>query len=224
MIINGANSSYRDITQLQEQDFLFRSRMLYTRDGGDWYRVASQKWKQMPEIENVNFALEEVGEKLDQRRAQAFFPHWIFLQNLLSGKLEGLLKWIQKIVWLALKLQRKIFRCMRSRWEDSTLGEKYVFARSRDQRAWREEKGCTYRCQNSCDIWFFFKQNGISKNANWRISKSWFFFQIGGELAGDFPISCSNRCYIGFTAYEWWPLWGLFLSILTLPLRYGSYS
>lgn len=143
---------------------------------------------------------------------ERYFPHEFFYKALLSGKFKTFYQIDPKDSWLLAAAEKNIPMVVPG-WEDSTLGNMYAS----------------------------FCMKGIVKNvhtvrsgieymtylANWYMetapSASIGFFQIGGGIAGDFPI-----CVVPMIRQDLektsLPLWGYFCQISDSTTSYGSYS
>lgn len=140
------------------------------------------------------------------------FPHEFFYEVLLSGVLEQYYQIDPKDSWLLAAAQKKLPVFVPG-WEDSTLGN--IFA----------SHVITGEIKNSTTM-----RGGIDymiELAQWYTQltgkHSLGFFQIGGGIAGDFPICVVPMLHqdLGRTSV---PLWGYFCQISDSTTSYGSYS
>lgn len=141
----------------------------------------------------------QVGER--------YFPHEYLWQVLRSGTLEYQID--PKDSWLVAACERNLPMFVPG-WEDSTLGNMFAAACIRgDVQAGIMRSGIEY----------------MVELANWyRTTKqSIGFFQIGGGIAGDFPICVVPMLHQDLQLDEI-PLWGYFCQISDSTTSYGSYS
>lgn len=142
---------------------------------------------------------------------EAFFPHEFMYKMLLSGVLEQYYEIDPKNSWM-LAAAEKNLPIIVPGWEDSTMGN--IFA--------------SYVIKNELNVNTV--KNGIQYMgylANWYIKnsagKGVGFFQIGGGIAGDFPICVVPMLYQDMEM-ENIPFWSYFCQISDSTTSYGSYS
>jgi deoxyhypusine synthase len=147
-----------------------------------------------------------------EAKGERYLPHEFFYQLLLSGDLEPEYEIDPKNSWL-LAAAHKNLPIFVPGWEDSTLGNMFI--------------GCNYKKQlNSIDTvkgglhymqrlseWYLeiTKDNGLG------------FFQIGGGIAGDFPICVVPMIHQDMERDDA-RLWSYFCQISDSTTSYGSYS
>ena len=147
---------------------------------------------------------DQVGERL--------FPHEFFYRILRSGVLKGSYQIDPKDSWLlaAAEADLPIFV---PGWEDSTSGNIYAShcMRGNVKNVHTVRTGIEY----------------MIRLADWytRTTKDTTigFFQIGGGIAGDFPICVVPMLHQDLRRTEA-PLWGYFCQISDSTTSYGSYS
>jgi deoxyhypusine synthase len=163
----------------------------------------------MRRIENV--ILEE-WVKADQS-GQAFFPHEFFYKILLSGKLDASFQIDPKNSWL-LEAAKKNLPIIVPGWEDSTLGNMFAgHVISGDvKNVHTVRTGIEY---------MMFLAEWYTVNATEKSTVG--FFQIGGGIAGDFPICVVPMLHQDLQRTSV-PLWGYFCQISDSTTSYGSYS
>ncbi len=146
------------------------------------------------------------------KNGERYFPHEFFYRILKNPDLEKSFQIDVKDSWLYAAMERNLPMFVPG-WEDSTLGNMYAgHCISGDVG-----KVHTVRTGIEYMIWLAdwytstAKQNSIG------------FFQIGGGIAGDFPICVVPmlRQDLERTAT---PLWGYFCQISDSTTSYGSYS
>ncbi|MDQ3536281.1 MAG: deoxyhypusine synthase family protein, partial [Bacteroidota bacterium] len=145
-------------------------------------------------------------------RGEAFFPHQFFYKVLLSGALEEHYQIDPKNSWL-LEAAKKNLPMFVPGWEDSTLGNMYAgHCISGDVKNVHTMKGgIQYMIELASWYTKIAKESSIG------------FFQIGGGIAGDFPICVVPMLHQDLQQVDI-PLWGYFCQISDSTTSYGSYS
>jgi deoxyhypusine synthase len=160
----------------------------------------------MRKIEKKMLALWERAQKKNER----YFPHEYFYQLLRSKELEPEYEIDPKNSWL-LAASEKSLPLFVPGWEDSTLGNMFVAGVVRGEYGYQVMKsGPEY--MGSLINWY--KENDANSSIG--------FFQIGGGIAGDFPI-----CVVPLMDQDLeWKVktWGYFAQISDSTTSYGSYS
>ena len=194
--------NYRELTPEQEQDLLERHMNRVTD-------TCIPEMEAMRRIENV--ILEE-WVKADQN-GEAFFPHEFFYKILLSGKLDASFQIDPKNSWL-LEAAKKNLPIFVPGWEDSTLGNMFAgHVISGDvKNVHTVRTGIEY---------MMFLAEWYTVNATDASTVG--FFQIGGGIAGDFPICVVPMLHQDLQRTNV-PLWGYFCQISDSTTSYGSYS
>jgi deoxyhypusine synthase len=194
--------NYRELTPEQEQDLLERHMNRVTD-------TCIPEMEAMRRIENV--ILEE-WVKADQN-GEAFFPHEFFYKILLSGKLDASFQIDPKNSWL-LEAAKKNLPIIVPGWEDSTLGNMFAgHVISGDvKNVHTVRTGIEY---------MMFLAEWYTVNATEESTVG--FFQIGGGIAGDFPICVVPMLHQDLQRTNV-PLWGYFCQISDSTTSYGSYS
>jgi deoxyhypusine synthase len=194
--------NYRELTPEQEQDLLERHMNRVTD-------TCIPEMEAMRRIENV--ILEE-WVKADQN-GEAYFPHEFFYKILLSGKLDASFQIDPKNSWL-LEAAKKNLPIIVPGWEDSTLGNMFAgHVISGDvKNVHTVRTGIEY---------MMFLAEWYTVNAT--DSSTVGFFQIGGGIAGDFPICVVPMLHQDLQRTNV-PLWGYFCQISDSTTSYGSYS
>jgi deoxyhypusine synthase len=194
--------NYRELTPEQEQDLLERHMNRVTD-------TCIPEMEAMRRIENV--ILEE-WVKADQN-GEAFFPHEFFYKILLSGKLDASFQIDPKNSWL-LEAAKKNLPIIVPGWEDSTLGNMFAgHVISGDvKNVHTVRTGIEY---------MMFLAEWYTVNATDASTVG--FFQIGGGIAGDFPICVVPMLHQDLQRMNV-PLWGYFCQISDSTTSYGSYS
>ena len=194
--------NYRELTPEQEQDLLERHMNRVTD-------TCIPEMEAMRRIENV--ILEE-WVKADQN-GEAFFPHEFFYKIFLSGKLDASFQIDPKNSWL-LEAAKKNLPIIVPGWEDSTLGNMFAgHVISGDvKNVHTVRTGIEY---------MMFLAEWYTVNATDASTVG--FFQIGGGIAGDFPICVVPMLHQDLQRTNV-PLWGYFCQISDSTTSYGSYS
>ncbi|MCM0042821.1 MAG: deoxyhypusine synthase family protein [Algoriphagus sp.] len=194
--------NYRELTPEQEQDLLERHMNRVTD-------TCIPEMEAMRRIENV--ILEE-WVKADQN-GEAYFPHEFFYKILLSGKLDPSFQIDPKNSWL-LEAAKKNLPIIVPGWEDSTLGNMFAgHVISGDvKNVHTVRTGIEY---------MMFLAEWYTQNATEESTVG--FFQIGGGIAGDFPICVVPMLHQDLQRTNV-PLWGYFCQISDSTTSYGSYS
>ena len=158
-------------------------------------------------IEHHMLALWQNAESEGKR----YLPHEFFYQLLLSGVLEGEYQIDPKDSWLLAAAQKNLPMFVPG-WEDSTMGN-IIVARMMQKKlkgSAMVKSGLDY--MHSLVGWY--QENSKSGPIG--------FFQIGGGIAGDFPI-----CAVPLMTQDLGmdvPRWGYFCQISDSTTSYGSYS
>jgi deoxyhypusine synthase len=140
-----------------------------------------------------------------------FFPHEFMYQMLLSGEIEQYYEIDPKDSWM-LAAAEKNLPIIVPGWEDSTMGN--IFA---SYCIKGELKPATMKSGIEYMMWL---ADWYVKNSD---GKGLGFFQIGGGIAGDFPICVVPMLYQDMEMKEI-PFWNYFCQISDSTTSYGSYS
>ena len=194
--------NYRELTPEQEQGLLERHMNRVTD-------TCIPEMEAMRRIENV--ILEE-WVKADQS-GEAYFPHEFFYKILLSGKLDASFQIDPKNSWL-LEAAKKNLPIIVPGWEDSTVGNMFAgHVISGDvKNVHTVRTGIEY---------MMFLAEWYTQNATEESTIG--FFQIGGGIAGDFPICVVPMLHQDLQRTNV-PLWGYFCQVSDSTTSYGSYS
>ncbi|MCM2322123.1 MAG: deoxyhypusine synthase family protein [Oligoflexia bacterium] len=145
------------------------------------------------------------------KAGKRYFPHEFFYQALLSGSLQKFYQIDSKHSWLLAAAQKNIPMIVPG-WEDSTLGNMYSAAvmRGEIKNVHTVRTGIEYMVSLAEIYQSLTKQSSLG------------MFQIGGGIAGDFPICVVPMLHqdMGIEA----KLWGYFCQISDSTTSYGSYS
>jgi len=144
------------------------------------------------------------------KKGERFFPHEFMYKLLLSGVLEKEYQIDTKNSWLLAAAQKNIPIIVPG-WEDSTMGNMFAAAIIRNDISVSILKTGIEYMVFLADWYRANSKNGIG------------FFQIGGGIAGDFPI-CVVPMMIQDLEWENIPFWAYFCQISDSTTSYGSYS
>ncbi|MCI0362593.1 MAG: deoxyhypusine synthase family protein [Phycisphaerales bacterium] len=171
------------------------------------------------------------------KAGERYFPHEFFYRILLSGRLKKFYQIDPKDSWL-LAAAQKTLPIVVPGWEDSTLGNIYAaHCIEKDvKNVHTVRSGVEYMTMLA--EWYT-KTAKPMKLAGARADESKGqrgektsssisvgsigFFQIGGGIAGDFPICVVPMLHQDLRRTKV-PLWGYFCQISDAPTSYGGYS
>jgi deoxyhypusine synthase len=192
---------YRDLTPADEQALLDRH----------MNRVTDTC---IPEMEAMR-RLE--GAVLDQWMAadaagERYFPHEFFFRVLKSGALEKYYQIDPKDSWMIAAMEKNIPIIVPG-WEDSTLGNMYAgHCISGDVKN-------VHTVRTGIEYMQFLAKWYQDTAPKWSVG----FYQIGGGIAGDFPICVVPMLHQDLQLPEI-PVWGYFCQISDSTTSFGSYS
>ncbi len=191
---------YRDLTPLQERELLNNALNRVT----DTCIPEEEAFRRLQKhIYTIWKEAEDKGER--------YFPHEYMYKMLLSGVLEQYYEIDPKNSWM-LAAAEKNLPIVVPGWEDSTMGNIFAsYCINNELKPQTMKTGIEYMTwlanwysENS-------KKNGIG------------FFQIGGGIAGDFPICVVPMLYQDLKRTDT-PFWSYFCQISDSTTSYGSYS
>jgi deoxyhypusine synthase len=192
---------YRDLTPADEQALLDRHLNRVTD-------TCIPEMEAMRRVENI--VLERwIAASNDGRRA---FPHEFLYDVLLDGSLTRFYQADPKHSWMLAAAEKRLPIFVPG-WEDSTLGNVFA-ARCMDgkiRNVGTVRSGVEYMIELAG--WY------TRTSADASIG----FFQIGGGIAGDFPICVVPMLHQDLRKPDV-PLWGYFCQISDSTTSYGSYS
>lgn len=152
----------------------------------------------------------EHWQQADQNGLRAF-PHEFLYRLLLSGSLEAEYQIDPANSWLLAAAQRNLPMFVPG-WEDSTLGNMFVACHRTGSIHNLDTVKSGLHYMNALIDWY--RRTVSDRHVG--------FFQIGGGIAGDFPI-----CVVPLIQQdlrEETPLWSYFCQISDSTTSYGSYS
>lgn len=192
--------NYRDLTPLDEQKLLQRHLNRVTD-------TCIPEGEAMRRIEKVML---DQWRQADQS-GKKYFPHEFFYKILSDGLLKKHYEIDPKDSWLLAACEKNLPIVVPG-WEDSTLGNMYAAAclRADVKDVHTVRTGIEYMC------WLAEIYQAVSKNSQFGM------FQIGGGIAGDFPICVVPMLYQDMGVQC--KLWGYFCQISDSTTSFGSYS
>ena len=148
--------------------------------------------------------------KKAELNGERYFPHEYLYQLLLSDVLEDEYEIDIKNSWMYAAAKANLPMVVPG-WEDSTLGNIFAsYVIKGDLQANTVKSGIEYMT---------FLADWYTKNSEKGIG----FFQIGGGIAGDFPICVVPMLYQDLEREDT-PFWNYFCQISDSTTSYGSYS
>lgn len=191
--------NYRDLTPEQEQELLDQHLNRVT----DTCIPEEEAFRR---IQHNIFKFWSEAEKKGER----FYPHEYMYQMLLSGFLEEYYEIDPKNSWLLAAAEKNIPIVVPG-WEDSTMGNIFAgYCLKNELKPSTVKSGIEYMTYLA--NWYLEESKNVSIG----------FFQIGGGIAGDFPI-----CVVPMLEQDLeipTKLWGYFCQISDSTTSYGSYS
>ena len=146
-----------------------------------------------------------------QAKGERYLPHEYFYQLLLSGDLIPLYQIDPKDSWM-LAAAEKNLPIVVPGWEDSTLGNVFAsYCMSGKLKPSIMKSGIEYMMM----LADWYPKNSGGQGVG--------FYQIGGGIAGDFPI-CVVPMIIQDMKIKNTPFWSYFCQISDSTTSYGSYS
>tara|TARA_B110000908_G_scaffold162180_1_gene207331 strand:+ start:2160 stop:3134 length:975 start_codon:yes stop_codon:yes gene_type:complete len=192
--------NYRDLTPKDEWDLLERG----------LNRVTDTCIPEEEAFRRLQSHIFNVWQNADDNE-ERFFPHEYMYQLLLSGVLEQYYEIDPKNSWMLAAAEKNIPIVVPG-WEDSTMGNIFASYCLKNELAPNIMKsGIEYM------MWLaeFYTENAGEEGIG--------FFQIGGGIAGDFPICVVPMLYQDMERTDT-PFWSYFCQISDSTTSYGSYS
>ena len=146
-----------------------------------------------------------------EEKGERYFPHEYMYKMLLSGVLEQYYEIDPKNSWM-LAAAEKNLPIIVPGWEDSTMGNIFAsYCIKGDLKPSTMKSGIEYMTR----LADWYTKNSSGKGVG--------FFQIGGGIAGDFPICVVPMLYQDMEMHDI-PFWSYFCQISDSTTSYGSYS
>lgn len=192
--------NYRDLTPQDEQKLLGRHLNRVT----DTCIPEGEAMRRMEKaMLNVWTAADKAGKR--------YFPHEFFYQALLNGSLKEFYQIDSKDSWLLAAAERNLPMIVPG-WEDATLGNMYAAA------CLRGEIKNVHTVRTGIEYMMFLAEAYQTMTRDTSLG----MFQIGGGIAGDFPICVVPMLHQDMQVEA--KLWGYFCQISDSTTSYGSYS
>jgi deoxyhypusine synthase len=191
--------NYRDLTPQEEWDLLERGLNRVT----DTCIPEHEAFRRLQKhIHKIWKDAEDAGER--------YFPHEFMYKMLLSGVLEEYYEIDLKDSWMYAAAEKNLPIVVPG-WEDSTMGNIFAsYVIKGELKASTMKSGIEYMAYLA-DWYSKNSENGVG------------FFQIGGGIAGDFPICVVPMLYQDMEMHDV-PFWSYFCQISDSTTSYGSYS
>ena len=191
---------YRDLTPQQEWELLEQG----------LNRVTDTCIPEDEAFRKIQQHIEKLWQDADTK-GERCFPHECMYKLLQSGVMKNNYEIDPKDSWMIAAAEKNL-PIIVGGWEDSTMGN--IFA---SYVIKGKMKPTTIRSGIEYMVWLadWYKNNSGSKGVG--------FFQIGGGIAGDFPICVVPMLYQDLGMKDI-PFWSYFCQISDSTTSYGSYS
>jgi deoxyhypusine synthase len=191
--------NYRDLTPQQEWDLLERG----------LNRVTDTCIPEHEAFRRLQKHIYKIWKDADDK-GERYFPHEFMYKMLLSGVLEEYYEIDLKDSWMYAAAEKNLPIIVPG-WEDSTMGNIFAsYVIKGELKATTMKSGIEYMT---------FLADWYTKNSSNGVG----FFQIGGGIAGDFPICVVPLLYQDMEMHDV-PFWSYFCQISDSTTSYGSYS
>ncbi|MEP7213894.1 MAG: deoxyhypusine synthase family protein [Acidobacteriota bacterium] len=192
---------YRNLTPQDEQDLLDRH----------MNRVTDTCIPEMEAMRRLEKAMVDVWTKADKAGEQ-YFPHEFMYQVLKNGSLEEYYQIDLKDSWMYAAMEKNLPMVVPG-WEDSTMGNMFAghVITGDIKNVHTVRTGIEYMTY----LADWYTQNSADSTIG--------FFQIGGGIAGDFPICVVPMLHQDLQRTGV-PVWAYFCQISDSTTSYGSYS
>ncbi len=192
---------YRDLTPQDEQDLLDRH----------MNRVTDTCIPEGEAMRRLERALVEAWTAADQA-GQRFFPHEFLYRLIREGRLAEYYQIDPKDSWLVAAAEKDLPIIVPG-WEDSTTGNMYA------AHVLTGEVKNVHTVRTGIEYMTFLAEWYTEQASRSPVG----FFQIGGGIAGDFPICVVPMLHQDLQR-ENVPMWAYFCQISDSTTSYGSYS
>ncbi len=145
------------------------------------------------------------------RAGERYFPHEFFRQILAEGSLRPSYQIDPRDSWMVAAMEKEIPMVVPG-WEDSTLGNMYAAA------VIRGDVKNVHTVRSGIEYMTWLADHYLKTTSSAPLG----MFQIGGGIAGDFPICVVPMLHQDLEMEA--PLWGYFCQISDSTTSYGSYS
>jgi len=192
--------NYRDLSPQDERDLL----------DNHYNRVTDTCIPEEEAFRRLEKHVFKLWKKADDA-GKRYLPHEYMYQLIRSGVLEQYYEIDPKDSWM-LAAAEKNLPIVVGGWEDSTLGNIFAaYVIKKELAASTMKSGIEYMVY----LTEWYRKNSGGKGVG--------FFQIGGGIAGDFPICVVPMMYQDLKWTEV-PFWSYFCQISDSTTSYGSYS
>jgi deoxyhypusine synthase len=192
--------NYRDLSPQEEWDLL----------ENHYNRVTDTCIPEEEAFRRLQQHLFNIWNNADSK-GERYFPHEFMYQMINSGVLEQYYEIDPKDSWMVAAAEKNVPIVVPG-WEDSTMGNIFAsYCIKGEFKATTMKSGVEYM------MWLadWYKDNCSGKGIG--------FFQIGGGIAGDFPICVVPMLYQDMEMHDV-PFWAYFCQISDSTTSYGSYS
>ncbi len=191
--------NYRDLTPQDEWDLLEKG----------LNRVTDTCIPEEEAFRRLQSHIVEIWKEAEAK-GERYFPHEFMYKLLLSGVLEQYYEIPIENSWMFAAAEKNLPIVVPG-WEDSTLGNIFAsYVMKGELKASTIKSGIEYMT---------YLADWYTKEANSGVG----FFQIGGGIAGDFPICVVPMLYQDMEQTDT-PFWSYFCQISDSTTSYGSYS
>lgn len=193
--------NYRELSPEQEEELLSKH----------LNRVTDTCIPEEEALRRIEDVLLEEWVQADQNNKQ-LFPHEFFYKVIREGKLKKFYDADEKNSWMVAAAEKNIPIFVPG-WEDSSMGNIYAShcIRGDIKNVNTVKGGIDYMIS----LFNWYKLTSLEQKVG--------FFQIGGGIAGDFPICVVPMMRQDLLLHET-PLWSYFCQISDSTTSYGSYS
>ncbi|UOX33274.1 deoxyhypusine synthase family protein [Flavobacterium sediminilitoris] len=192
--------NYRDLSPQEEWDLL----------ENHYNRVTDTCIPEEEAFRRLQSHLFDIWNKAD-KSGERYFPHEFMYQMINSGVLEQYYEIDPKDSWMVAAAEKNLPIVVPG-WEDSTMGNIFAsYCIKGEFKASTTKSGIEYMA------WLadWYPKNCAGKGIG--------FFQVGGGIAGDFPICVVPMLYQDMEMHDI-PFWSYFCQISDSTTSYGSYS
>ncbi|PIN80236.1 deoxyhypusine synthase [Candidatus Woesearchaeota archaeon CG10_big_fil_rev_8_21_14_0_10_34_8] len=156
--------------------------------------------------------------KRAEEKGERYFPYEYFYQIIREGLIKEFYQIDPKNSWVVAACEKKLPIFVPG-WEDSTLGNIFVAKTKTNQHYPAQRLKNIHIVKSGLETMSYLIDWYTQTTKNYSLG----FFQIGGGIAGDFPI-CVVPLIRQDLREEDCPLWGYFCQISDSTTSYGSYS
>ena len=192
--------NYRDLTPQDEWDLLERG----------LNRVTDTCIPEHEAFRRLQKHIYKIWKDADDK-GERYFPHEFMYQMINSGVLKQYYEIDPADSWMVAAAEKNLPIVVPG-WEDSTMGNIFSsYCIKGEFKATTMKSGIEYM------MWLadWYPKNCVGKGIG--------FFQIGGGIAGDFPICVVPMLYQDMEMHDV-PFWSYFCQISDSTTSYGSYS